>query len=342
MTEFVRFERRGRVGIVTLNRGPALNALNEEMLTAIAGALDRWRDDPHLAAIVLRSAEPRAFCAGGDVRAVHARRGDDAFMERIYAIEYALDLTIHTFPKPVVALVNGITMGGGCGISLHAAHRVATPDLTLAMPETAIGFFPDAGGSFFLGRLPDGIGTYLGLTGFRIGAGDALELGLVDAVVEPDRHGAIVDRLAAGDPPDIAIAAVPKVSGPPRRLERNHSIADCFQQGSALGIRERLEARDDDWAVETARQLRRRAPFSLEVTARLVERAKGLDLRAALAMEFRLARRFMRRDDYFEGVRAVLIDKDHRPAWNPDRLEDVDIAAVEGCFAPLPSRELWP
>jgi enoyl-CoA hydratase len=302
--------------------------------------LRAWEDDPAIDCVVLRSAEPRAFCAGGDIKAVRDRRGDEAFMDRIYRIEYELDALIHDYAKPVVALINGITMGGGCGIALHAAFRVATPDLVLAMPETGIGFFPDVGGSVFLGRLPAGVGTYLGMTGSRIAVGDALSLGLVDAVVPDDRQPFLLDRLAAGAPPAEVVAGLGDGPELARSLGNIELIGQFFSGDSALAIQWSLEAASDLWARETARQLRLRCPFSLEITSRLVSRGAHWALREALATDFRIAQRFMRRNDYFEGVRAVLIDRD-QPGWQPRRLEDVDIAEVEACFLPLAQAELW-
>lgn len=340
MTDTILAERHGQAGVITLNRGRALNALDETMLVAITQHLRAWEDDPAIGCIVLRSADPRAFCAGGDIKAVRDRRGDAGFMDRIYRIEYELDALIHHSAKPVVALVNGITMGGGCGIALHAACRIATPDLVLAMPETGIGFFPDVGGSVFLGRLPAGVGAYLGMTGARIAAGDALSLGLVDAVVPVDRRDHLLDRLAAGEAPAKVVASLGDGTEAVRSLGDIERIEEFFSSDSALAILRGLEAASDPWARDTARQLRQRCPFSLEITSRLVSRGGRWTLRQALATDFRIAQRFMRRNDYFEGVRAVLIDRD-QPAWQPQRLEDVDIAEVEACFLPLAQTELW-
>ncbi|MGN6489583.1 MAG: enoyl-CoA hydratase/isomerase family protein [Devosia sp.] len=335
-------EVRGAVGIATLNRPAALNALNEEMLLGLTAALRGFAADDRVQAVVLRSASPRAFCAGGDIRAVRERRGDAAFMDHIYRIEYELDYLIHAFDKPVVALVNGILMGGGCGISLHARTKVATPDLVFAMPETGIGFFPDVGGSVFLSRLPDGIGPYLGMTGARLGAAEALELGLVDAVVEPAALDTLVERLAAGTPVEAALATLARAALPDSRLAEVARRARHFARGSARAIVQALEADGSDEARETAAVLRARAPFSLELTARLIAGARSWQLRDALAMDFRIAQRFMQRGDYFEGVRAVLIDRDGQPAWQPERLEEVDPVEVDACIAPLDGPELWP
>lgn len=341
MTSIVLSEIRGAAGIATLNRPQALNALNEEMLVGLTTILQQFADDDRVRTVVLRSASPRAFCSGGDIRAVRERRGDKAFMDRIYRIEYELDYLIHTFPKPVVALVNGILMGGGCGISLHTRHRIASPDLVFAMPETGIGFFPDVGGSVFLGRLPGGIGTYLGMTGARLDAAEALALGLIDAVADPAEQERLLDRLIDGTSADEAAAAL-RGSLPPADLTGLTERSRHFATGSALGIVAALEAAGDAESEKTASLLRARAPFSLAVTARLVDGARTWELRDALAIDFRIAQRFMERNDYFEGVRAVLIDRDQRPVWQPTRLEDVDPAEVDRCFSPLEGQELWP
>jgi len=340
----VSFDRRGPLGIAILDRPKALNAINGDMIKALLEQMRAWQTDPDIRNIVLRSSSDRAFCAGGDIKAVHEARGDAAFMDYIYRIEYELDYLIHSSAKPVVALINGITMGGGCGLSLHAAHKVASEDLDLAMPETGIGFFPDVGASVFLGRLESGIGNYLGLTGARIGAGDALNLGLIDAVVPRARHDQLVDDIASGVPVETAIAAhqVEDHRALRRVLPMKDLPLDVLSRSNALSIVTDLEARDDALSRMIAALLRQRCPFSLAITARLIATDTPRSVRDALATDFRVALRFMHRGDYFEGVRAVLIDRDNAPKWHPDRLEAVDRDEVDSYFEGLESAELWP
>jgi enoyl-CoA hydratase len=210
------------------------------------------------------------------------------------------------------------------------------------MPETGIGFFPDIGGSVFLGRLPPGIGTYLGITGARLDAGEALHLGLIDKVVDPDQFDILIEVLASGVSAEEAVAVAQSAPLPAPDISALLTVSRAFDQPSALGIVQALEREQTEAASRIAASLRRRCPFSLEITARLIAVGGRYSLRDALAIDFRIAQRFMERDDYFEGVRAVLVDRDNAPAWVPARLEDVNLKEVEACFAPLAGRELWP
>ena len=337
----ILFDRKGVAGVVTLNRPKALNAMDISMLTSMLETLRGWHADASVRAVILQGVG-RAFCAGGDVKAVAARRGDAAFMDEVYRVEYEVDHLLHTFGRPVVPLLHGIVMGGGCGISMHASHRVVAEDLVLAMPETDIGFFPDVAGTRFLARCPDNIGLYMALTGARISAADAMDLGLAEVVVSADRHPALVERIAAGAPVDDAIAAgaVPPGKDLPR-LDHRAEIAELFSGDSALAIVQRLERSPAEWARTTAADLRRRCPFALELTTLTVRRAAGHSVADILARDFRISQHLMLKNDYFEGVRARLIDRDGNPAWVPARLEDVDRQEVEACFAPWSGREMW-
>jgi enoyl-CoA hydratase len=337
----ILFDRKGVAGVVTLNRPKALNALDILMLTEMRETLRRWHADPSVRAVILQGVG-RAFCAGGDVKAVVARRGDAAFMDEVYRVEYEVDHLLHTFGRPVVPLLRGIVMGGGCGISMHASHRVVAEDLVLAMPETDIGFFPDVAGTRFLARCPDNIGLYMALTGARISAADAMDFGLAEAFVPADRHPALLERIAGEALADEAIAAVavPTAKDLPR-LEHRAEIAELFSGDSALAIVQRLERSSAEWARKIAEDLRRRCPFTLELTTLAVRRAAGHSVKDILARDFRISQHLMLKNDYFEGVRARLIDRDNNPAWMPARLEDVDRGEVEACFGPWSGREMW-
>jgi enoyl-CoA hydratase len=263
-------------------------------------------------------------------------------MDEVYRVEYEVDHLLHTFGRPVVPLLRGIVMGGGCGISMHASHRVVAEDLVLAMPETDIGFFPDVAGTRFLARCPDNIGLYMALTGARISAADAMDFGLAEAFVPADRHPALLERIAGEALADEAIAAVavPTAKDLPR-LEHRAEIAELFSGDSALAIVQRLERSSAEWARKIAEDLRRRCPFTLELTTLAVRRAAGHSVKDILARDFRISQHLMLKNDYFEGVRARLIDRDNNPAWMPARLEDVDRGEVEACFGPWSGREMW-
>ena len=305
---------RDGVATVTLNRPKALNALSFAMLRALSEWLERWRADEDVHTIVLRGAGTKAFCAGGDVREVMAshagggRPGDDFF-----PFEYDLDLRIHRYPKPIVALLDGIVMGGGMGISQGAQLRLVGDRTRMAMPETAIGLFPDVGGSFFLSRTPGRIGEYLGLTGITINAADAIYAGLAD--IYTGSH-------------DVA---------PPGELERLRPAIDRhFALASVEEIVASLQSGGDQahaaWAQETVKVLAQRSPTMLKVTLEQVRRGRALDLAACFAMELGIVRRCLDHGDFAEGIRAMLVDKDRNPRWNPATLAEVTPAMVESFF----------
>jgi enoyl-CoA hydratase/carnithine racemase len=336
----VKCERLGSIALVTLDRPNAINAIDLPILKTLRTALTAWRTEPDIRAVVLRG-NGRGFCAGGDVKAVAANRGNAAFMDEVYRVEYEVDHLIHSFDRPVIALMHGITMGGGCGLTLHASHPVAADDLVLAMPETGIGLFPDVGGSWFLSRCPDNVGLYMGLTGAHIGAHEAIDFGLARAMVRRDRHDALVDRLAAGVAVDEAVGDLKEDPEETAHIANRNLIATHFSSTSAMQLVRALEREPLDWASETARLLRQRCPFSLEVTIRSYREAYGKILADVLATDFRIAQRLMLRDDYFEGVHRRLIDRSREPSWSPAALEGVDESAVAACFAPLGEQELW-
>jgi enoyl-CoA hydratase len=332
-------ERRGGIAVGTLNRQEALNALDLDLLRLLTGWLHAAESDEGIGAMLLRGAGGRAFCAGGDIRAVWAHRGDDAFMDAVYRVEYLLDDAIARAAKPIVAWMSGIVMGGGCGISVGVAHRVVTPSTILAMPECAIGLFPDVGAGHFLSRCPGAIGCYLGLTGARIGAADAIYAGLADyyvAGVDSDEAIRAIDR--DGDP-NRALVALASDPGPSSLAARQAMIDDIFGRDSIAAIMAALGARSEDWARDALASMGRAAPFSLALTFRML-RDPPVSRRESLRADFRIVERLMLRGDHFEGVRARLVDKDGVPRWDPPTLEAVDPDEIEACFAPLGTQEL--
>jgi enoyl-CoA hydratase len=354
MNPDVLLETRGPLGLVTLNRPRALNALDLGMIRALHPQLDAWAADPAIRAVVIQGAGDRAFCAGGDVRAVAlSLDAPDAAAEghlsrAFFREEYALNHRIHHFPKPFIALVDGICMGGGLGLSAHGSHRVVTDRLALAMPETAIGLFPDVGGGWFLPRFPGEAGTYLGLTGARCAAADALWLGFATHHVPHPQLSAVRDALAAADwsaeaPHAVAtrvLAGFHVDPGPAPLRELHPAIDRCFAAHRVEDILAALEGEDSPWSDTTWTALERMSPSSLKVTLRQLRHCASLPYEEVVAVEYRLVRRLTARPDFREGIRAVLIDKDHRPHWKPPTLAEVHDADVEACFEPLGPEDL--
>jgi enoyl-CoA hydratase/carnithine racemase len=320
--------REGRIGRLLLNRPKALNALDLAMIRALAAALAAWRDDAAVEAVVIDSASERAFCAGGDIRAMRslALAGDADAVETFFAEEYALNAAIAAYPKPYIALIDGICMGGGIGVSVHGAVRVATEAALFAMPETAIGMFPDIGATYVLPRLPGQLGAFLGLTGARLGGADAVHAGLATHFVPHDglpalraalmEHGAAAVERHAHAPPAFSLA--------PHRP----AIDRCFGPDGVAAILARLDGENTDWARETIATLRAMSPSALCWSLAAIRRGAGLSLRDALAAELRLTRHVTRHPDFAEGVRAMVVDKDRQPRWSPPTVEQVDPAAI--------------
>lgn len=337
----VLFEKRGVAGIITLNRPQALNALTLNMVRLIHPKLREWADDDAVQCVIVEGAGDRAFCAGGDIRALHdwGRAGDRSAID-FWREEYLLNTYIKRYPKPYIALMDGINMGGGVGLSVHGSHRVATERLTFAMPETGIGLFPDVGGTYFLPRCPGETGLYLGLTGARLKAADAIFAGIADCYVPSAKLGELKDRLAGGAPVRTALGEVAVEEGPAPLRDIQKDISAHFSKGSVAEILASLRADGSEWAVQTADTIEAKSPISTLVAFRQIREGAALDFEDCMKLEFRLTNRFATGHDFFEGVRAVVIDKDQSPKWNPARLADIDAAEVDRYFAPLGKNEL--
>ena len=345
----VVMRREGAIGTVLMNRPRALNALNLGMIRGLKAAVDAWRADGAVKLVLLEGAGGKAFCAGGDVRAVALSlgspvpEGQEPLSRAFFREEYRLNQLIHHFPKPYVALVDGICMGGGLGLSVHGSHRVVTERLVLAMPETAIGLFPDVGGGWFLPRFPGEAGTYLGLTGARCNAAEAMWLGFGTQHVPHDRLEAVVDALAAADwsagpARDVATRVLEGFTtepGPAPLKEHREELARCFSKDSVEEILAALGAEGTPWAEETRATLGRMSPSSLKVTLRQLRLCRGRPYDEVVTVEYRLSQHTTALTDFREGIRAVLVDKDNRPRWNPPTLAEVREADVEACFAPV-------
>ena len=323
--------RQGRIGRITLNRPKALNALDLPMIHAITAALRAWHDDPAVHAVVIDAVGDRAFCAGGDIRWLRdlSIAGDHAAIEAFFVDEYALNLAIARYPKPYVALIDGICMGGGIGVSIHGSIRVATEAARFAMPETAIGFFPDVGATFFLPRLRGAFGMHLGLTGARIGGADAAYAGLATHLVPRDRIGSLADAMAEDGVAVLAGAAIPPPPGELCALE--HQVA-CFGQDSLGAIIQALDGLDTEWSRATLATLRAMSPTALSWSFEIVRRGAGRTLEHCLQAELALTRHASCHPDFLEGVRAMVIDKDRTPRWSPPRLQDVSADSIAALF----------
>lgn len=337
-------EQNGGCGLITLDRPSSLNALTLDMIGAIAAALETYAADASIKTVAIRSTSARAFCAGGDIKALYelGRAGRHDAQMAFFAAEYRLIQLIHRYPKPYVALMEGIAMGGGAGISLHGAHRVAGEHLAFAMPEVGIGFFPDVGGTYFLPRLPDRGGYYLALTGSRIGLGDALALGLVDAHVPAARFDALIARFAKGEAVKTAIAAEQAPAPPPEML-RHRDVLAAFAEDNLESILGKIDAAaqaGSNFAATTYKTIRGRSPTSLAIALRQMQIGPTPDLETALRLEYRIGQRVVRGHDYYEGVRTVLIDKGETPHWTPEQIRTLSASNIDAYFAPYPDGEL--
>jgi enoyl-CoA hydratase/carnithine racemase len=338
----ILFERRGAAGLITLNRPQALNAVTHPMVGALAARLADWAQDPVVTRVVIRAAGERAFSAGGDIRALYelGRAGRQAAMLPFWRDEYRLNSVIKHYPKPYVALIDGIVMGGGVGISLHGSHRVAGEKFQFAMPEVGIGFFPDVGATWFLPRLPGETGTYCALTGERLRVADAVTMGVATHHVAAARFPDLIDALTGTVPVDAVLAAFADPPGEGTLAAFRPAIDRLFAGDSVEAILAALAAAaasgpQAEWAGKTAATIRTKSPTSLKVALAQVRRGAGWSFSGCMQAEFRIVSRIVYGHDFYEGVRATIIDKDNAPRWRPAELAGVTAAAVERHFASL-------
>jgi enoyl-CoA hydratase len=342
--------RRGALAELTLNRPAALNALNDEMRGVIISELPHWPRDPGVYALIIRSGTPRAFCAGGDVRELTDLAAQD--LEQACASleqEYRMNWGLECFSKPTVSLIDGMVMGSGVGLMLYGTHRVAGAGFRFAMPETAIGFFPDVGVGHRLSRMPNHIGRYLGLTGRSIGRKTALDLGLITHCVDAEHFSKIASELEEAEPVDPVLDQLHQA--PTDQVDDfaglENLIDDMFGGTTLRPIFDALEKRaakngsDTQWCAEVLRDLKSRSPLSLQVTFRHLDACRNLDLRHVLIQDYRLAVKFLIGNDFKEGVRAVLIDKDNEPNWHYDSIIEVGDEEIEKYFGHLGAQELY-
>ena len=344
MSEDVLISTDRGVGRLRLHRPKAIHALTREMCEAMSEALLRWRDDPEVEAVVIDHVEGRGFCAGGDVvMLAKSGAGDARDASAFFFAEYRLNHLLFTYPKPTVAIMNGITMGGGVGISLPCNHRIATEHTRLAMPETGIGLFPDVGGGWYLSRLPGRSGQYMALTGARLDAADCLYLGLATHHVPQDGLEEMIDRVLKS-PARLqgALGAASTKAPEPSLADNIAAINRTFASDRLEEIVAALEADDSDWAQSELATLRSKSPLSCKVSLRLLAEGAGRSTFAQeMEAEYALAGRVVQTHDFREGVRALLIDKDNEPRWNPPTPEGVTDEMLDALFAPLPAEERW-
>lgn len=338
----ILFEERvgnnGHIGLITLRRQQALNALNHAMFIALYQQLMEWEASPNIKAVIIRAAEGRAFCAGGDIRYAYLLKvNHDSGIVDFFSDEYRMDRVIYHYKKPYIALLDGITMGGGVGISIFASHRVATERLQFAMPETGIGFYPDVGASFFLPRLAHKIGYYLGLTGVTIPYQDCFALGIVNHVIAEDRQESLIQQLIDSPIPNKeAVTQIIKkfnidVPASNVMLQKN-MIETLFSEQTLDAIIHALKNKNDAWCDETLAHLSVKSPTSLKVTLEALQRGEKQNYDTCMDMELQITTHFLHSHDFFEGIRAILIDKDKNPQWQPKTLADVSDQAIAAYF----------
>ena len=339
----ILFERRGAAGIVTLNRPKALNAVTLDMVHALRAQLDEWANDPAVTRVVIAAAGERAFSAGGDIRALYdlGKAGRHTEALRFWRDEYPLNAAIKNYRKPYVSLIDGIVMGGGVGISVHGSHRVAFDRFSFAMPEVSIGFFPDVGATWFLPRMPGEIGTYCALTGERLAAGDGVAAGIATHRVASARFPELLEALCSAVSADALLGAFGQPAEPGPVMARRAAIDRLFRGREVEDILAALDAEgaaggaEAQFASATAALMRTKSPSSLKITREQMRRGASLDFAECMRTEFRIVSRIVRGHDLYEGIRAVIIDKDQEPRWQPSTLAGVSAEEVERHFSPL-------
>lgn len=338
MSEDILFEQRGSVGLVTLNRVKALNALSIDMVKALAAQLAAWQQDDSIKAVILTSASEKAFSAGGDIRALYDGRGNPPF--DFFWHEYRLNRYIHRYPKPYISLINGIVMGGGVGISMHGQYVVGGERIMFAMPEVGIGFFPDVGGSHILPRMKGASGTYCAMTGERLKQGDCEAFGLTTHSIDSSHYADLIARIATGEEVEGVLASYHQPVAPKLDEQSIAAIHENFAADKVADIVKALEADSREFAQKTLAVLKSKSPTSIHVAFEQVQRGRGKSFEDCMAMEYRIVHRILQDDDFYEGVRATIIDKDGKPNWSPSSLEDVQQDQIEKHFGPLPEGEL--
>ena len=343
------FEKRGAIGLITMNRPRAMNALTLDMIRLMYSQLRVWADEDEIHAVVIEGEGEKAFCAGGDILHIYNGREDgrNPFGEMFFPEEYRLNHRIKRYPKPYVALIDGIVMGGGVGVSLHGSHRVATENTLFAMPETGIGLYPDVGATYFLPRLPGRLGLFLGLTGWRLRAADCLYCGLADHFVERARLPALKEALtspANGSLDGAGISALladfAGEAGASKLADMREGIDRCFAGDNLEEIMAALREESAEWAEKALAMMERASPTSLSITFRQLRVGATLEFEECMRLENRLSLACLAGSDFYEGIRAVVVEKDQSPSWRPPSLDEVSPESLDEVFAPRPGGDL--
>lgn len=344
----ILFEERGAIGLITMNRPKALNSLTLDMVVSMREHLLEWENQDAIKAVVIQGAGEKGFCAGGDIRALHdsGKQGTPYALE-FFAKEYRNNAVIARYTKPFIAIMDGITMGGGVGVSVHGSFRVVTDRTMLAMPETGIGLIPDVGGTYILSHFPGRLGEYLGLTGARLKAADVLYVGAGTHYVAGDTFDAVLSDLAEASYDDDPFTTAALIldhhagdAGEPPLAAHREDIDRLFAADRVEDIVAGLAAEESEWAAQQLETLGRMSPTSMKLTRKAIADGRTQSVDDCLKMEFRLVSRIMQAHDFYEGVRAVIIDRDQAPQWNPARLEEVSDSTIESYFASLGDLEL--
>ncbi len=341
MTKSVLVRTQGHIGRITLNRPRAINALSLDMCEAISAALLRWRNEPGIEAVIVEHGEGRGFCAGGDVRQVV--EGGSPSARAFFMAEYRMNHLMFGYPKPIMAFMDGVTMGGGVGLSLPCRYRIATENTVFAMPEATIGLFPDVGAGWYLSRLPDRVGQFLALTAARLDGAECLDLGLASHYLPSSALSGVKAAIAAQPHYIDQLFQTSDVVAPYARIERNRSqIARLFASDSLEDIIAALRSDPSEWAKKELRTIGAKSPTSCKIALRLLAHGpKMRDFTDEMQLEYGIAVHIAERHDFAEGVRALLIDKDNAPCWDPAAPEDVTDEMIDEIFAPLPAGEAW-
>ena len=336
MTDEIQYRVIGNLGHITLNRPKALNALTYAMCEKITELLLEWQDNSEIGAVLIDGAGDRAFCAGGDVILLHdSGKAGDSRAEEFWRIEYALNELIHCYSKPYISLIDGFVMGGGVGLSVHGKYRVAGDATVFAMPETGIGYFPDVGGTFFLPRLGMSVGQWLGLTGARLNVGQTCDIGIANLYVPTDKHSDLIEALGMADL-DGTDSRVNKVleafSHVPPAHDAIPKAIKAFNCGSVPEILLSLDRDNSEWAAKQAKNIRRKSPIAMCVTFEALKRGINMTFRQVMTQELDISLNFLRTQDFYEGIRSQLIDKDRNPKWSHSSVDEVSSAQVEQLF----------
>ncbi len=340
-TEEVFFEKKGSLGLITLNRPEALNALTLNMVRLIHPKLKIWEEDNEIKTVAVTAVGDKAFCAGGDIRALYDwGKSNDKKATGFYYEEYQLNQLIKSYTKPYISFVNGIVMGGGVGISVHGSYRVAGENYSFAMPETGIGLFPDVGGSFFLSRLKNNVGMYLALTGSRIKSSDAIELGIAEYFIQSENFDEIFKQLSEGITPDEVLSSFNSDKINSDLKNDFEKINELFSGNSLEDIFGRIENDNSEFSQKNLSLLRSKSPTSLKITFRQIRNGSDLNFEDCMKMEFRMVSKVMDDHDFYEGVRALIIDKDNAPVWKPETVEKISNEEIDKFFKYLEDNEL--